>query len=712
MGDKIYTIGSILESTDYDLNVFSAEEISDLDVFEKNGKPHVYDIASKIERKANPEEVIRQLYVRKLHNLYSYSKERISVEKSVRMGRDTSKSADIVVSQENNPEAAYIIVEVKKPGEESGIEQLKTYCNAQGAPLAVWTNGGKTEILYREEPNKYQRIPNIPSSGETLENVLNKKITIDDLERKNLLASQKWTLKKIILDLENLVLANAGVDPFEEVFKLVYAKLYDEWKARRRDDKSVKFRIMGESDQQLYDRINNLFNSAKDKWSGVFVKGERIDLSPSHLKTCVSFLQDIRLFNSNLQIIDEAFEYLVTQVAKASKGQYFTPRHVIDMCVDMINPKIDENIIDPAAGSCGFTVHTMFHVWGGELTSDGPTAVQSEYARNKVYGLDFDSRAVKVAKALNLIAGDGKTNVFRANTLDPDTWNEEAKAGLKDRLRDMDDYEENKQNERSYRYFDFDIVLTNPPFSGDIRDNRVLHKYELAKSYKAVDLEDLTDEEQREKYAEDSRRHSFKERGYFYSKQSRDVLFVERSIQLLKPGGRLAIVLPQGLFNNLTSEEFRWWVGNHARIHAVVGLHENTFKPHTNTKTSVLFAQKWNDDESSEDYNPYVEDYPIFFAESQHPGKDSSGDYIFVEDKNGEPVLDLFNHQIVDHDLFDTKDVLTQQLNRLKERDSGNPEAIKEHERRFREIVQHIPQRETIAENFESFAKENDIDFN
>lgn len=101
--------------------------------------------------------------------------------------------------------------------------------------------------------------------------------------------------------------------------------------------------------------------------------GENIDLSPDHLAVCVSFLEDIKLFNSNLQVIDEAFEYLVTQVYKGSKGQYFTPRHVIDMCVKMLNPQWEEYMIDTAAGSCGFTVHTIFHVWGGEMTSDGPT---------------------------------------------------------------------------------------------------------------------------------------------------------------------------------------------------------------------------------------------------------------------------------------------------------------------------------------------------
>src|SRR5205823_1456133 len=151
---------------------------------------------------------------------------------------------------------------------------------------------------------------------------------------------------------------------------------------------------------------------------------------------CVSFLQDIALFNSNLQIIDEAFEYLVTQVAKGSKGQYFTPRHVIDMCVKMLNPKSYEYMIDTAAGSCGFTVHTIFWVWGGEMTVQGPSREQAEYAADMVFGIDFDARSVKIAKALNLIAGDGRNNVYRLNTLDPRNWDIDRRSKLLERLHE------------------------------------------------------------------------------------------------------------------------------------------------------------------------------------------------------------------------------------------------------------------------------------
>ena len=203
----------------------------------------------------------------------------------------------------------------------------------------------------------------------------------------------KEALKQIIISLEDDVLTNAGVDVFEEVFKLIFTKLYDEHLSK--DDKVVlyrklnknlgnhwyrdyskvkdyltnfddsdfrvlEFRNTGQSDVKLKEKIQELFDSAKQTWKGIFLDESSIDLEPSHLAVCISGLQDIKLFNTNLQVIDEAFEYLVSKSAKGEKGQFFTPRYVIDMCVKMLNPKRGEFMIDTASGSCGFPVHAIF----------------------------------------------------------------------------------------------------------------------------------------------------------------------------------------------------------------------------------------------------------------------------------------------------------------------------------------------------------------
>ncbi|CQR69972.1 Restriction enzyme BgcI subunit alpha [Sporomusa ovata DSM 2662] len=430
------TVMSIMRqrNVSWNLKIFSNEEISALTLYEKKGKPYLKCIIREKEILAKPEEIVRQLFLVKLIKEYGYLREQIKLEKSVQFGATVhEKSADIVIYDKDN-QTPYIIVELKKPNRKDGIDQLKGYCNAEGAPIGVWTNGGDIVVLHRDEPNIYSNLPDIPHANQTLSDVLNNPWTLDDLKKFNRLDTTQATLKSVILDMEDLVLANAGVNGFEEVFKLIFAKLYDEWKSANSSKlRYLQFRNTGTS-KEVFDRVTKLFEEAQDHWVGVFREGETFDLSLDHLKTCVSFLENIKLFNSNLQVIDEAFEYLTVKDAKGEKGQYFTPRHVIDMAVKMLDPNDDEYIIDTAAGSCGFTVHTIFHVWGNLFEAKGPNDWQKNYASKYVYAIDFDPRSIKIAKALNLIAGDGKTNVFRANTLDPRNWSEDVKLGLKSRL--------------------------------------------------------------------------------------------------------------------------------------------------------------------------------------------------------------------------------------------------------------------------------------
>jgi len=254
-------------------------------------------------------------------------------------------------------------------------------------------------------------------------------------------------------------------------------------------------------------------------------------------------------------------------VAKGKKGQYFTPRHVIDMAVKMLNPHNKEYVIDPAAGSGGFLIHTMQWVWNNDL-KDASHEKQVDYARRYLYGIDFDDKPVKISRALMLIAGDGRSHIFKLNSLNPKEWQgfdsekEKARAELRERLLKTGDYDTDRTNEENFRNFAFDILFTNPPFAGEIREQLLLKDYELANK-----------------------------KGKLSKKVERDLLFIERALQLIKPGGRLAIVLPQGKLNNTNTKYVRQWLMEKARILAVVGLNVNTFKPHTGTKTSVLFLQ-------------------------------------------------------------------------------------------------------------------------
>lgn len=633
-------LNSIIKESNYKLTQFSQEAIDSVERNieirqDKKGNDVVYVncfVRNKFV-KLTPEELIRQLYIYKLTTEYGYPVERMELETVITFGRE-KKRADIVIYNKDHVTAPEIIVELKKPKLKDGKEQLKSYCNATGAIIGVWTNGDQISYYHRKDPNYFEDIPNIPKENQKLKDILTERWTIDDLISKDKLVNERKSLKGLIEEMEDEVLANAGVDVFEEVFKLIFTKLFDEMESGNNKRRTLEFRNYGDTDEDLKANIQVLFDKAKHKWSGVFNEDEKIALTASHLAVCVASLQDVKLFNSNLDVVDDAFEYLMSKSQKGEKGQYFTPRYVIDMCVKMLNPKEDEYMIDTAAGSCGFPVHTMFHVWKQILdrlgikqshlfSSEKKPPECEEYVREHVFAIDFDTKAVRVARTLNLIAGDGRTNVMHLNTLDYDRWDDFTKD------EDWEDiYHDGwkglrglRKTRNQNRDFNFDILMANPPFAGDIKESRIISKYELGKNSK----------------------------GKYKNKVGRDILFIERNLSFLKDGGRMAIVLPQGRFNNASDKYIRDYIAERCRILAVVGLHGNVFKPHTGTKTSVLFVQKWDDK-----LCPRKEDYPIFFATMREPSKDNSGEKIYrvVEGDEGAYMLDEHHHLVVKHDLY------------------------------------------------------------
>ena len=666
-------IQTILRDSNYHLDLFDTSEIQSLrQRIEGKKTPITYCPIRGKAVQLKPEELIRQLYVERLLNRYHYPRERVRFEHLVNFGRE-KKRADIVILDKDRADTPYIIVEVKKPKLQDGKAQLRSYCNATGAPIAVWTNGQQVSHYHRRDPNYFEDITDIPNADQTLADILNERFTLKDLILKDKLVTERKSLKDIILELEDEVLANAGVDVFEEVFKLIFTKLYDEAlsykdkgiidyfvrqaqnthkehgtgvtyesdydiiRLRAEDILDDGFRVMafrntGQTDTELKTKIQQLFDEARDQWKGVFPEHSAFELSDSHLAVCVSSLQDIKLFNSNLQVVDEAFEYLVSKSAKGEKGQYFTPRHVIDMCVKMLNPQPGEYMIDTAAGSCGFPVHTIFKLTGTLFTNAEIPEADKENVL-KVFGIDFDEKTVRVARTLNLIAGDGETNVLHLNTLDYERWDDSTEKNSRWVRTYGDGFERLKalrMEQDENKLFGFDILMANPPFAGDIKESRILHQYNL----------------------------TFKQNGKAHTKVGRDILFIERNLDFLKPGGRMAIVLPQGRFNNTSDKYVREFIAERARILGIVSLHGNTFKPHTGTKTSVLFVQKWNDDPSVGPLCRKIDNYSVFLAVSENSGKDNSGDYVFLENSDGQHKLDKNGHLIVDHDLHNHNEEL------------------------------------------------------
>jgi type I restriction enzyme M protein len=284
MKKSTFSLADILKGSDHALTIFSDKEVKAIELWDKEGKPYLTCVASDKPRPAKPEEIVRQLYLKKLMTHYGYPKDRIAVEKPVYFGSAVhEKAADIVVWEKDTPNTPYIIVEVKKPKRKDGLEQLKGYCNAAGSPIGVWTNGGETIALHREEPNIFRSLPDIPTATQRLTDMLSERWTLEDLETHNKLVTERRSLKSVILDMEDLVLANAGVDAFDEVFKLVYAKLYDEWQAARggKTTRYLDFRIGGSTAREFYEKVDILFKKAMSEWPGVFTDGEGINLKHS-----------------------------------------------------------------------------------------------------------------------------------------------------------------------------------------------------------------------------------------------------------------------------------------------------------------------------------------------------------------------------------------------------------------------------------------------
>jgi type I restriction enzyme M protein len=404
--------------------------------------------------------------------------------------------------------------------------------------------------------------------------------------------NQKGNLESLFLHIEELVLANSGEDEFEEVFKLLIAKLWDERSQQSR------FHCYS-TDEVTFEAIAKLMQQAEKEWSGV-LDDVKPRLTPEHLAICVDAISKHNISNDSLDVIDSFFEFIVAKSAKGAKGQYFTPRHVVELCVRILQPASYETILDPACGSGGFLLHALSFVRRNERL-DSVQELQ-RFCGEKLWGFDIDTRAIRVAKALMVLAGDGNSNLIRLNSLlKPEM------VGLFNNTDDPNLTIEDICRSRMKRHKGFDVILTNPPFAGEIREKHFLDCYTVTNKKSRVE---------------------------------RDVLFIERCLELLKPGGRLAIILPHNKFAGNSFNFLREWILKKARILAVVGLGRHTFLPHTHQKASILFLQKnYSSTKNSPDYN-------IFFAISEKDGKNSKGKLILCES-----VLEMGDAwDTVDHD--------------------------------------------------------------
>ena len=331
----------------------------------------------------------------------------------------------------------------------------------------------------------------------------------------------------------------------------------------------------------IYKRIQKLFQRAVARWPDLDgTSAKKLELGQYQLVQCLRPLIGWSLLSSDLTHLDATLERLVAKSSKAELGQYFTPRDVIKMCIEALTPNSRDTIIDPACGSGGFLYEAVRH------------CMQNGESPPKCLGIDLGAKAVRLAFLLSHVVRNQTILVSRGNSIDGrdyrDSYPGEWEAFLEDESKE---FASGMAPWGAWNRLRCSLLLTNPPFAGAIDEPDVLTAYESQRQPGAL------------------RRGSV----------GREHLFLDRAVTMLSPGGRLAIVVPQGILANATSSYLRKWLLSKCRILAVVGLHPYAFLPNTGVKASVLFLEK------PKRKADLQSDYNVFFATSRLPGKDSSG---------------------------------------------------------------------------------------
>lgn len=602
----------------------------------------ILDFLTKRFVNDTPEEYVRQNIEKALVRQYKYPIDSCKPEVSIKVG-SSNKRVDVVVFEENKPhiqENAYILIETKKAktnphGKKDGIEQLKTYMAAcLNTKFGLWTNGDERYCIAKREKNGrfvYDEIPEIPSFGQT-------EAEIYRPERKNLQIATADNLLFAFRRCHNYIAGNAGMhkdDAFWELLKVIFSKIEDERSGTinfyvtpselkdKTTASSTKSRIQKLFQSRVVAKYPKIFNSDETK---------TIELSSDVLAYVVSQLQGYSLLASPVDVKGIAYEEIVGSNLRGDRGEFFTPRNACRMAVEMLDPQADQRVIDPACGTGGFLITAMNHalkvlreqeasLWNDP---DNPTSYEieelyrkrAEYLSTCVHGMDLNPALVRAAKMNMVMNNDGAGGLFRENSLaNPHTWAPESAATI--------------------QMGSFDLVFTNPPFGANIviDDVNILSQFELAAVWDADETGKLSI--RRDKNGEP----------VLQTSQPPEILFIERCVQLLKPGiGKMAMVIPNGILNNPSLEYVRSWLLLNAQLIAVVDMQRDLFQPKNDTQTSMVLIRRFSNEEKALAESGNI-DYPVFMAVAEKIGHDKRGATIYKRDSEGNEILSDANNQ-------------------------------------------------------------------
>lgn len=601
-------------------------------------------------RNDTPEEYVRQNIEKRLVNEHKYQKDRIAIEYSISVGSGKPR-ADIVIFTPDAParsqEYIYVIIECKKESLEptsrkDGLGQLKSYMSAcPNCEWGMWTNGKFKEVFHKIVTEKgaidFIEYNDIPSADGRVED-------IDRPKRQTLKNAVEDNLLFVFKTCHNHIYITDGLQKqpaFFEFLKVIFCKIEDE----RNLGKPLEFytssseRSNPDGQLTVKKRISAIFERVKEKHSHIFDRNDEIKLKPRSLAYIISELQKYSVLNTHIDIKGKAYEELVGANLRGDRGEFFTPRNVMHMTVEMLAPQVDELVLDPACGTGGFLVIAMNSIIAaleeevsrdsrkpkGKWSDDEKLLFQDrikEIATSNFFGFDLNPDLVKATKMNMVMNNDGSGNIFQTDSLlPPHAWEANFR---KDLSKALGIRESELRSSASLGFAD--VIVTNPPFGSKIpiKDPHILEQFDLGHIWEH-------DKANRQHWIKTNR---------LQSSVPPEHLFIERCLQFLKPGGRMGIVVPDSILGAPGLGYIRDWLIGKTRIIASVDLHADTFQPRNGTQTSVLFVQKKPEELiRKEEITGQMADYQIFMAMVDRVGHDKRGNPIFKRDNDGNEIL-------------------------------------------------------------------------
>ncbi len=608
----------------------------DINEITYNEEGNIVDALSERILKDTPEERVRQRFIGILQADYGYPKEHMLREVPIQQGSKILKNstdgseirADIVVY--TNRQAALtrdqgnilFIVECKQPNVTEGYAQLVSYIYNTSAIGGVWTNGDSMSVFKKKSGNdvgldEILSLPRYREKWSTNDIIPNKQ----NLPRPH---NVRFLLSTCHNKLYGRGMENEDFDLAMDMVRILLAKIQDE----TTPGECPRFWITDseflslEGRKQVADTIQQLFREYADQYPDVFDSHEKIQVGVDCIAEAVGILKNWSLAARNddaddWDLMGETYEQFTHINLKRQQGQFFTNRLVVNMMIRMLDPEIGEHALDPAGGSGGFATGIFRYLRRKVVQTTAANSPvrdrQLATIKDSVYLVEIAARLVKIAKCAMLLTGDGQSGMTRGNSLDAyenlDSW-------ITARCC------KGKSNAPS-------VIATNPPFSGQkiesqIADKSILKNYVFGHGYK--------------KNSDQGFEFSDKDEDIL-ARQAPELLFLERCLDWVKPGGRIGIVMPKGFLDNISYEAYRSWILERYKLDGVVTLHKDTFQPDTGVRTCILFISK------PANGNRLPNDYKIFMAQSQRIGQDSKGNSVFVLDNNGHST-GVLNHDL------------------------------------------------------------------